>query len=95
MDPQHWFALFTTITLTKRAACPQVTALHTTVSMGRKVTLGVAKLANTSCSVENSVSVELTKKLLSCIPLFLWAGGYTGRGKAGKHIVERGEWRLS
>jgi hypothetical protein len=42
--------------------------------MGRKVTLGVAKQANTLCSVKNGVSVGLTQKLLNCIPLFPWAG---------------------
>ncbi len=52
----------------------EVKKLHTSVSMGRKVTLGVAKQANTSWSVENDVSVRLTQKLISCIPLFPWAG---------------------
>jgi hypothetical protein len=52
----------------------EVTKLHTSVSMGRKVTLGVAKQANTSCSMENGISIGLTKKLLSCILLFPWAG---------------------
>ncbi len=40
----------------------EVTKLHTSVSMGRKVTLGVAKQENTSCSVENGVSIILTQK---------------------------------
>jgi hypothetical protein len=34
--------------------------LYTSVSIGRKVTLGVAKQANTSWSVEKGVSVGLT-----------------------------------
>ncbi len=69
------------------------TALHTSVSMGRKVTLGVAKQANTSWRVENDVSVELTQKLLSCIPLFPWAGRWHWAWQSRQ--THRVAWRMA